>query len=364
MTKDEIFINDCIKLAQRGKGHTSPNPMVGCIIEKNYKILGKGYHKRYRDAHAEVNAIKNAKQNRHDLKGAVLYVNLEPCCHFGNTPPCTDLIIEEKFSEVIIGMTDPNELVNGNGIKKLEEAGIKVRFGILEDKCKELNKFYIKYVTEKLPYVTLKIAQSIDGKIALPNYDSKWISGKESKIFVHRLRSEYDSVLIGTNTTKYDDPELTVREVKGRNPMRFVIDKDFKLYKNNLKLFSDSSNANTFVITSKKKQAKKSHKGFSAIYIKEKRNRINLKTILKSIYKLNVSSVLVEGGGNLFSQFAETNLFDDLYLIVSPKIIGKGISSFNDFKINSLKKAKELFLIKKLTTDNDLILHYKNIKKS
>jgi diaminohydroxyphosphoribosylaminopyrimidine deaminase/5-amino-6-(5-phosphoribosylamino)uracil reductase len=361
MTKDEIYINQCIQLANRGAGHVSPNPMVGCVIENNYKILGKGYHKKYGEAHAEVNAIADAKKKGNKINGAVLYVNLEPCSHFGKTPPCTDLIIKEEISEVIIGTTDPNKLVSGNGIKKLEDAGIKVTCGILEDKCKELNKFYFKYITQKLPYVTLKIAQSIDGKIALNNFDAKWISGKESRKFVHRLRSEYDSVLIGTNTAKYDNPELTVREVKGRDPVRFLIDRKLKLPKKDLKLFSTAGNADTFIFTSNKKKIKKTNKKFSQIYIKDKKNNISIRKILKSIYKQNITSVLVEGGANLFSQFARTGLFDDLYLIVAPKIIGKGISSFKDFEINKLKKSKKLHLQKKINSDSDLILYYKNL---
>ena len=361
MTKDEIYINQCIQLAKRGAGHVSPNPLVGCVIEKNYKILGKGYHKKYGEAHAEVNALTDAKKKGNKINDAVLYVNLEPCSHFGKTPPCTDLIIKEEISEVIIGTTDPNKLVSGNGIKKLEDAGIKVTYGILEDKCKELNKFYFKYITQKLPYVTLKIAQSIDGKIALNNFDSKWISGKESRKFVHKLRSEYDSVLIGTNTAKYDNPELTVREVKGRDPVRFLIDRKLKLPKKDLKLFLTPGNAETFIFTSNKKKIKKTKQKFSLIYIKDKKNNLSIRKILKSIYKQNITSVLVEGGANLFSQFARTGLFDDLYLIVAPKIIGKGISSFKDFEINKLEKSKNLHLQKKINSDSDLILYYKNL---
>ena len=359
MTKDETYINQCIQLAKRGAGHVSPNPLVGCVIEKNFKILGKGHHKKYGEAHAEVNAVADAKKKDNKIKGTTLYVNLEPCSHFGKTPPCTDLIINEEFSEVIIGTTDPNKFVNGNGIKKLKDAGIKVTCGILEDNCKELNKFYFKYITQKLPYVTLKIAQSIDGKIALNNFDSKWISGIESRKFVHKLRSEYDSVLIGTNTAKYDNPELTVREVKGRDPVRFIIDRKLKLPKKDLKFFKTPGDAETILITSIKK--KKINKKFSQIYIKDKKNNISIRKILKEIYKQNISSVLVEGGANLFSQFARTGLFDDLYLIVAPKIIGKGISSFKDFEINKLKKSKKLHLQKKINSDSDLILYYKNL---
>jgi diaminohydroxyphosphoribosylaminopyrimidine deaminase/5-amino-6-(5-phosphoribosylamino)uracil reductase len=338
-SKSEYYIAECIKLAYKGAGYVSPNPLVGCVIVKNDKIIGKGYHKIIGGPHAEVNAIRDAKRKGFSTANSTLYVNLEPCSHTGKTPPCTDLIIREKISKVVIGIKDPNKLVNGKGIASLKRAGIKVETGILKDECTELNKFFIKSVTQKIPYVTLKIAQSIDGKIALDNNASKYITGKESLKFVHTLRSEYDAVLIGKNTAKTDNPSLTVRLVKGRNPYRIVIDKFSKL-PNNLKIFTDKDSDKTIVINSADGKD------------------IPLKNILKALFELNITSILVEGGANVFSRFIESGFYDDIYFITAPKIIGSGISAFRDFKITTLSKAKNIFLNNIFWTGNDLVQHY------
>jgi len=348
MTTGEKIMQGCIALAKRGAGYVSPNPLVGCIIINNGEIIGEGYHQKYGEPHAETNAIEDAKKKGHSLIGAKLYVNLEPCSHFGKRPPCSDLIIKEKIGEVYIGMQDPYDEVNGKGIEKLKAAGIKVTTGILEDECKELNKFFIKYVTEARPYVTLKIAQSIDGVIALDNGKSKYITNKASRKYVHTMRSEYDAVLIGKNTAKLDNPDLTVREVEGRNPLRIVIDKNLKLSKD-LKIFSDEGKHRTFIVTNEKKDE-------NHIHIK---NKITPKKILKRLYEMNINSVIVEGGAHLFSQFIEDELFDDIYFFIAPKIIGSGLNPFKDFKIKSLDKVKNLKFEYQKNLDNDILLYYK-----
>ena len=358
ITNHEQMISECLTLAKKGKGSVSPNPLVGCIIVKDGNVIGKGYHKKFGEAHAEVNAVNDARKKGFDLKGAEVYVNLEPCSHTGNTSPCTDLLIKERVGKVIIGMKDPFEKVNGKGIKKLKEAGIEVTSGILEKDCKELNKFFIKFVTQKLPYVSLKIAQSIDGKIALNNYKSQWITGEASRKFVHQLRSEYDVVLIGKNTAKYDNPSLTVRDVRGRTPYRIVIDKDSTLPEN-LKLFTDSDKSKTFVLTGISKKSVTEIYSKNIIRVKEKDQKLVIKDMLKKLYHMNISSVLVEGGANLYSQFAKTGMFDDIYLFIAPKIIGKGISSFNDLEITKLNEAKNLKFNYIKQFDKDLLINYK-----
>lgn len=207
----------------------SPNPMVGCIIVKDGKIIAQGYHKKFGEPHAEVNAIMAAKERRINLEGAALYVNLEPCVHYGKTPPCIDEIVKNKFSRVVIGTRDPNPLVKGKAIRKLRRHKCRVTEGVLRERCEELNKFFFKYIRTGLPYVTLKAAVTLDGRIADEKHRSKWISSFKSRRLVHKLRSEYDAVLVGRNTVEYDNPSLTVRHVKGRNPYRIVIDKDLKL---------------------------------------------------------------------------------------------------------------------------------------
>ncbi len=349
MTFDEKVMLGCIGLAKKGAGNVSPNPLVGCIIIKDDIIIGEGWHQKYGEPHAEANAIANAKKKGFSLEGSKLYVNLEPCSHTGKRPPCADLIVQEKITEVFIGIQDPYDEVNGKGIKKLEDNGIKVTVGLLEKECVELNKFFIKYVTEQRPYVALKIAQSIDGVIALSNHKSKYITNKESRKFVHQLRSEYDSVLIGKNTAKYDNPDLTVREVEGRNPYRIVIDRNLKL-SSDLKLFSDENKDKTYVVSNEKDSKR------NIIHIK---NKITLKKILKRLYELKINSVLVEGGANLFSQFVEEDLFDDLYFFIAPKIIGDGLKPFVGFKIKNLDKAKDLKFEYQKNLDNDILLYYK-----
>jgi diaminohydroxyphosphoribosylaminopyrimidine deaminase / 5-amino-6-(5-phosphoribosylamino)uracil reductase len=358
MQDDEAFMEKCIELARKGKGFVSPNPLVGSVIVSNGNIIGKGYHKKFGEAHAEVNAVNDARKNGFDVKGCTVYVNLEPCTHQGKTSPCADLLVREKVGKVVIGMKDPYEKVNGKGIRKLKNAGIEVKVGILENECLELNKFFIKFVTKKLPYVSLKIAQSIDGKIALNNFKSKWITGEASRKYVHQLRSEYDVVLIGKNTARYDNPSLTVRDIHGRTPYRIVIDKDSSLPVN-LKLFTDDEKEKTFVLTGISKKSLTEIYSRNIIRVREKDQRLVLKDILKKFHSLNISSVLVEGGANLYSQFAKTDLFDDIFLFIAPKIVGKGISSFNDFEISKLADAKNLDFIYTREFGKDLLIYYK-----
>jgi len=352
----------CIELAQKGKGYVSPNPLVGSVIVNDGKIIGKGYHKKFGEAHAEVNAINDALGSGNNVKGSTVYVNLEPCTHSGKTPPCVDILVREQIGKVVIGMKDPYEKVNGKGIRKLRNAGIDVTVGVLKEACAELNKFFVKFVTEHLPYVTLKIAQSIDGKIALSNYKSQWITGEASRKYVHRLRSEYDVVLIGKNTAKYDNPSLTVREIHGRTPYRIVIDRNSTL-PGNLKLFTDDDKEKTFVLTGVSKKAVTKIYSKNIIKVREKDQKLVLKDVLKKFYSLNISSVLVEGGANLYSQFVKTDLFDDIYLFVAPKIIGKGISSFNDFEISKLGESKNLNYVYSKPFDKDLLIYYKNVHR-
>lgn len=361
MYTDEEIMRMCIQLARKGSGFVSPNPLVGCVIIKNNEIIGKGYHKKFGQAHAEINAITDAKKNQFSVEGSTVYVNLEPCSHKGKTGSCADFLASEKVGRVVIGIKDPNEKVNGKGIKKLKAAGIDIRLGILEEECRELNKFFIKFIKKKIPYVSIKIGQSIDGKIALNDYKSQWITGDESRKFVHQLRSEYDVVLIGKNTAKYDNPSLTVRDVRGRTPYRIVIDKNSTLPEN-LKLFTDNDKEKTYVLSGISKKSVTKIYNDNIIRVKEKDQKLILKDIMKKFYTMNISSVLVEGGANLYSQFAKSDLYDDIYLFIAPKIIGKGISSFNDFEISKLSEAPALELSYTKCFDKDIMLYYKRHK--
>jgi len=340
---DINYIEQCFNISRKGLGHVSPNPLVGAILVKDDKIIGRGYHKKFGEAHAEVNAIK---KSRVDVAGSTLYCNLEPCCHTNKkTPPCVPLIIQRNIKRVVISNLDPNKEVNGKGVKQLRDAGIEVITGISEEEGKEINKFYFKYIKQKLPFVTLKIAQSLDGKISGAKNKQTWLTGKESIKFVHKLRSEYDAVLVGANTIKVDNPLLTVRKVKGRNPIRIIIDGKLSIPPKS-KILNNSDPEKTWIFTTQKTNQRKikqiTNNGVRVFSIKSNADKkINLKSVLKELAKNKLTSVLVEGGQEIFLQFFNQKLFDEIIVLQSPKILGKGIQGFTS---NRLKKLQLLQL--------------------
>jgi len=341
---DESYIQLALEIAKKGMGSVSPNPLVGCIIIKEDRIIGAGYHEKYGENHAEINAINSAKES---VEGANLYLNLEPCSHQGLTPPCVDKIIEKKIKKVVVGTKDMNPLVSGNGIKKLKNSGVEVKVGVLEKDCIELNKFFFKYITKKLPYVSLKAAQTLDGKIADIKGDSKWISSLQSRRSVHQLRSRYDAVMVGLKTVVKDNPNLTVRLTEGRNPKRIFLDTKLKLSADH-KLYNNNSDKNLFVITSKTSVVKKrkikklQSKGVQVIFVKEEKGRLNLKSALKELAKNKITSVLVEGGSEIFTSFIRQNLFDDIFLFISPKLLGSGLPLVEDLGIKKITSALKI----------------------
>ena len=341
---DESYIQLAMEIAKKGKGEVSPNPLVGCIIVKNDKIIGAGYHQKYGYNHAEINAINSVTEN---ISGSTLYVNLEPCSHHGKTPPCVDKIIDKGIKRVVIGTLDMNPLVSGKGIKKLKKAGIEVKVGLLEKECIELNKFFFKYITKKIPYVTLKAAQTLDGKIADSNYDSKWITSVDARRRVHSLRSQYDAVLIGAGTVKKDNPNLTVRLTEGRNPKRIVIDDKLTLPIES-KIFAGSEK-NLIILTCERSAGKKKKinkilsKGARILFIRESENgKMDLKAALKELAALEIASILIEGGNKIFTSFIKQNLFDEFLLFVAPKLLGEGIPTIGNLGIKNIRKAMKL----------------------
>ena len=352
---DLKFIRECFKHAEKGKGNVSPNPLVGAVLVKNGKIIGKGYHKKYGEAHAEVNAIKNSKVN---VAGSTLYCNLEPCCHKNKqTPPCVPLIIKKKVKRVVISNLDPNKDVNGKGVRQLRAAGIEVTTGVLENEGRVLNKFYFKYAKEKLPFITLKIAQSSNGKISLSKKEQIWLTGKKSVEYVHKLRSEYDAVLVGAGTIKTDNALLTVRKVKGRNPIRIIIDGKLSIPLNS-KVIDCSDPQKTIIITSNTLSERKikqlSAKGIKLFKFKtSSKDQIDLKSILKLLAKQKITSALVEGGSEIFTQFLDKNLFDEIIVLQTPKILGRGIGAFN------LEKMKRIQLLGAEKIGEDVKLIYR-----
>ncbi len=358
---DESYIQLTLELAKRGIGKVSPNPLVGCVITRNDKIIGAGFHAKYGAEHAEINAINSAQES---IEGATLYVNLEPCSHYGNTPPCVDRIISEKIKRVVIGTLDINPVVNGNGIKKLKSAGIEVKAGVLEKECAELNKFFFKFIAKKIPYITLKAATTLDGKIADVNAKSEWISSQESRKFVHSLRNKYDAVLIGAKTALIDNPKLTVRHIEGRNPWRIVLDPQLKLPLD-LLLFKKNFDQRTILVIGekglkkKRKLAQIANSGVKIIEAKKSdKNFINLKSLLKELAKINITSVLVEGGSKILTSFIKEKMFDDLILFISPKLLGDGISLVQNIGVSGIKKSLNLKLKNYEVLDNDILAEY------
>ncbi len=359
---DESYIQLTLELAKKGLGNVSPNPLVGAVIIKNDKIIGAGFHEKFGSNHAEVNAILNAKESVED---STLIVNLEPCSHFGKTPPCVDKIIESKIKKVIIGSVDPNPLVAGNGIKKLKEAGIEVKFGVLQNECEELNKFFFKYISKGIPYITIKIAQTIDARIADKKYNSKWITSAESRTFVHSLRAQYDAVLVGKNTILKDDPILTVRHVEGRSAIRIIVDSNLSLSTNH-QIFNSVNLGEIIVITTKKSEVKEkklkklNDLGVKILFCKANSNgKVSLPNAMKKLAKENITSILVEGGSKIFSSFVSEKLFDELIVFVGPKLIGDGICSINSIGIKSIKKPIKLFLKETQIIGGDAMLNYR-----
>lgn len=323
------------------KGTPAPNPYVGAVIVKNRRIIGKGYHKRAGTAHAEIQALKSVK-NPGDAKGATIYVNIEPCNHYGKTPPCVEGIIKSGIKKVVFAMKDPNPNVKGNGEKELIKHRIKIEKGILENKAKKLNEVFIKYVTTKIPFVVLKTAMSMDGKIATKNWDSKWITGKKAREYAHCLRSKYDAILVGINTVLKDNPRLTARIKNKKNPLRIVLDSRLRIPLTAHVL----KDKNILIATSKQhnkiKKKKLEKKGISIFVLGEK--KINIKKLLKKLGKINVSSILVEGGSKVQGSFIDQRLVDKVIFFYAPKIIGgkNAKPAIGGKGASNMKKAIEL----------------------
>jgi diaminohydroxyphosphoribosylaminopyrimidine deaminase / 5-amino-6-(5-phosphoribosylamino)uracil reductase len=313
---DEQYMSRAMQLAQQGLQFVSPNPMVGCVIVHQGKIIGEGYHERFGEAHAEVNAI-NSVEDQSLLEESTAYVTLEPCSHFGKTPPCADLLIAKKIKKVFVSNLDPNPKVAGKGIQKLKDAGIEVHKGLLQDEGAEINKRFFTFHTKQRPYVILKWAQTADGFVARENFDSKWISGSLSRQLVHKWRGEEDAIMVGTNTAKYDNPSLTVRDWQGKNPIRIVIDRNLVL-SNELQLFDGS--VPTIVLTEKQSESNDAVK-----YIRL--DELNPQNILEAIYAMGVQSVFIEGGAALLESFVDAGCWDEARIFTSKTIFGKGIAA-------------------------------------
>ncbi len=346
MENFEHYMKIALNLAKERKGFTHPNPTVGAVIVKDNQIIGKGYHYKAGYLHAEREAIKDAKEKGYDLKDSTIFVTLEPCCHYGKTPPCTNAIIEEGISKVVIGCLDENPLVRGKGVEILKSHGIEVITGVLEKECKKINEDFFIYISKKRPFIHIKVAQTLDGKIATKIGDSKWITNEKSRQFAHILRNEATAILVGTNTVLKDNPVLTVRNISTeKQPTRVVIDRDLKI-PINYNVFN--SDAKTIVITSENVGQQRLNifeekENIEIVKLSTVKNRFKVEDILKVLYEKNIVHLLVEGGKDTISEFLKMKIVDKISLFIAPKIIGEdGLSSIGSLDIENVKDSLKL----------------------
>lgn len=354
---DEEYIKLALKLARRGLGWTSPNPMVGAVLVKGGQVIGQGYHRRFGGNHAEINALQST---RADPSGAILYVTLEPCCHHGKTPPCTDAIIKNKIKKVVIGTLDPNPQVSGKSVPILQEQGIETRVGVLAEECRDLNEAHFKLMTTGRPLVTLKFAQTLDGRIATASGDSRWISSEEFRKQAHRLRATNDTILVGINTVLADNPQLTVRLVRGRNPTRVILDSRLRTPPD-CEIVKTRNVAPVIIATTsqanKNKASRLRELGIDILEVQsDESGGIDLKHLLQELGRRNISSLLVEGGARVITSFLRQKLADRVVVAVAPRILGKGTEAVGDLDIIQLSQAFKLTFQKVSRAGEDIVI--------
>lgn len=338
---DEKYMRMALRLAEKARGRTSPNPMVGAVVVKDNRVISRGYHKKAGTDHAEAAALKKAGQA---AEGATLYVTLEPCSHTDKrTPPCTLAIRHSRISRVVAAMLDPNPKVSGRGVHALREAGIEVITGVLEDEARRLNEAYIKHITTGLPFVTLKIAQTIDGKIATRTGESRWITGTEAREEAHRLRDANDAVLVGVNTVLKDDPALTTRIHGGRDPIRVIVDSRLRIPLS-ARVLTQKSLAETIVATlagsGRAKAEKIEQHGAGVIFTRSDRGRVDLRDLMKKLGGRGIMSVLIEGGAEINASALKSGIVDKVIIFIAPLIMG-GRDSLCSVAGESLKRLAD-----------------------
>ncbi|MBP5555722.1 MAG: bifunctional diaminohydroxyphosphoribosylaminopyrimidine deaminase/5-amino-6-(5-phosphoribosylamino)uracil reductase RibD [Lachnospiraceae bacterium] len=336
---DEFYMRRALELATMGRGNTNPNPMVGAVIVKEGRIIGEGYHERYGELHAERNALKNCIESP---EGATVYVSLEPCCHHGKTPPCTDALIESGIGKVVVGMLDVNPIVAGNGVNILIDHGIEVVTGVLEDECRRLNRIFIKYITEKLPYVVMKYGMTADGKIATVTGESKWITGPSSRENVHRTRHSLMGIMVGIGTVIADDPMLDCRLPEGgKNPVRIICDSSLRTPMDS-KIVKTATEIRTIIATVSTDESlikEYESKGLEVVRTSGGDGKVNLKELMRILGEMGIDSILLEGGAQLNFSALNSRIVDEVHTYISPKIFGgdaktpvggKGIEKIDD----------------------------------
>lgn len=345
------YMQLALKLAALGR--TSPNPKVGCVITKFGFIVGQGYHKKAGLPHAEIEALKKAGKR---AKNATMYVNLEPCCHYGRTPPCTKAIINAGIKKVVVAMQDPNPKVNGKGIDQLKKVGIKVETGMMQKEAVKLNEYYIKHITTKLPFVILKQATSLDGKIATKTGDSRYISNEKSLNYVHNLRNSVDAVLVGIDTVLKDNPRLTCRIPNGKDPKRVIVDSKLRMPLNSDVLNDGNVIIATTKFCNKKKKRGLEEKNIELMIFNDK--KIKLRKLMEELAKKEIISVLIEGGAEIAGSAIDEKIVDKVIFIISPKIIGgnNALSAVGGEGTAKISNSIELRNLRFRRFDDDVVI--------
>ena len=374
---EEKYMRRAIELAKKGSGHVNPNPLVGAVIVRDGEIIGEGYHECYGQFHAERNAIANAKKRGNSLEGSTIYVTLEPCCHYGKTPPCTEAIIEEKIARVVVGSDDPNPLVSGKGFQMLREKGIEVIPHFLKEECDAMNHVFFHYIRTGTPYVAMKYAMTMDGKIACYTGDSKWVTGEESRAHVQTLRNHYKGIMAGIGTVLADDPMLNCRIEGGRDPIRIIAD-------SHLRIPIDSQLVRTagqqpLIVAclpdaDEEKAAQLQEKGVEVLRIpgvttaditEEQKEVISLPVLMKELGARKIDGILLEGGGQLNESALQAGIVDRIYCYIAPKIFG-GAQAKTPVEGQGLTRAADAWQFNRIGMQEfgqDILLEYEKAQE-
>ena len=374
---EEKYMRRAIELAKKGSGHVNPNPLVGAVIVRDGEIIGEGYHECYGQLHAERNAIANAKKRGNSLEGSTIYVTLEPCCHYGKTPPCTEAIIEEKIARVVVGSDDPNPLVSGKGFQMLREKGIEVIPHFLKEECDAMNHVFFHYIRTGTPYVAMKYAMTMDGKIACYTGDSKWVTGEESRAHVQTLRNHYKGIMAGIGTVLADDPMLNCRIEGGRDPIRIIADSHLRIPMDS-QLVRTAGQQPLIVAclpdADEEKAAQLQEKGVEVLRIpgvttaditEEQKDVISLPVLMKELGARKIDGILLEGGGQLNESALQAGIVDRIYCYIAPKIFG-GAQAKTPVEGQGLTRAADAWQFNRIGMQEfgqDILLEYEKAQE-
>jgi len=355
--KDTKYMKRALALARKGIGKTSPNPAVGCVIVRDGVIVGEGWHRKAGEPHAEVNALQKAGET---ARGADLYVTLEPCSHTGRTPPCSDTLIKAGVKRVVVGMKDPNPLVNGSGLARLQQAGILTICGVLEEECRKINRAFIRHVTTRLPFVTYKCAMTLDAKIASVTGESRWISCETSRKHAHKMRAANDAIMVGVDTIIADNPRLTVRHVKGSDPLRVIVDTHLRTPES-VAVINNKSAKMTIIATTESNpdlHIPYTSQGATILLCEELDGRVSMPDLLRKLGGIGIQSILLEGGSRLAGDMLKRALIDECVIFIAPKILGSdGFAPFTLHGITSMADTFKLSFGDVAHMGEDLIIH-------